>query len=78
MRFGNLRKRYFRNQTPDNKSVGTFFEPEELIVVPRFVPVFWDNLYLSRGSNLHNISHLEMWRPLGESNPCCRDENPVS
>ena len=18
------------------------------------------------------------WRPLGESNPCCRDENPVS
>ena len=21
---------------------------------------------------------LEKWRPLGVSNPCCRDENPVS
>ena len=21
---------------------------------------------------------LEKWRPVGDSNPCCRDENPVS
>ena len=47
-------------------------------LVPRFVPVFWYNLYQSGGSNLNKNSHLERWRPLGESNPCCRDENPVS
>ncbi len=23
-------------------------------------------------------SPVKKWRPLGESNPCCRDENPVS
>ena len=25
-----------------------------------------------------NVGFLERWYPVGESNPCCRDENPVS
>ena len=28
--------------------------------------------------NLHFEAEVFKWRPVGDSNPCCRDENPVS
>ena len=33
-------------------------------------------LYQLSYSRYKKINYI--WRPLGESNPCCRDENPVS
>ena len=30
------------------------------------------------GQKIKQIGAFLIWRPLGVSNPCCRDENPVS
>ena len=31
-----------------------------------------------KGNLCVKMPHLLRWHPQGDSNPCCRDENPVS
>jgi hypothetical protein len=43
-----------------------------------FIGSDFNGIGLSYANVVIGQDAIDKWRPVGDSNPCCRDENPVS